>query len=136
MKLENKKELVSRTLKVGLNRVVFNTARLNEIKEAITKQDVRDLFVSGAIMVKEIKGTKTKEKRKWRRRSGSIRMSPKGGKTKYVMRTRKLRDYIMRLRDNEMISRDIYLKLRQEIRASVFKDLTHLKERIEVLKHA
>ena len=37
MKLEHKKLLVAKALGVGVNRVRFNTARLAEIKEAITK---------------------------------------------------------------------------------------------------
>lgn len=43
MKLENKKDLASRALKVGKNRIAFNKSRLTEIKEAITKQDFKDL---------------------------------------------------------------------------------------------
>ncbi len=135
MKLENKKALVSRTLGVGMGRIIFNNQRLNEIKEAITKQDIRDLFVSGAIILREIKGSKIKEKRKWRRRAGRIRKKVKIGKKVYMKKTRKFRDYIGRLKDNERITKVAYYKLRQEIRASMFKDLSHLKERIEVLQH-
>ena len=43
MKLEGKKDLVARTLGVGKGRIVFNVQRLEEIKQAITKQDIKDL---------------------------------------------------------------------------------------------
>ena len=33
MKLETKRNLVARALKVGKNRIIFNTARLSELKE-------------------------------------------------------------------------------------------------------
>lgn len=136
MKLERKKDLVARTLGVGKDRIAFNVARLNEIKEAITKQDIRDLFASGAIFIKEIKGTKTNVPRNLRRRAGSIKKKVKYGKRDYINRTRKFRDYIQRLKNNDMMPNETYRKLRQEIRASMFKTLAHLKERIEVLKHA
>ena len=55
MKLD-KKQLVARTFNVGIDRIVFNKERLAEIKEAITKQDIRDLTKDGAITIREIKG--------------------------------------------------------------------------------
>ena len=56
MNLKKKKELAARTLKVGKGRIMFVDARLEDIKEALTKQDVRDLKEDGAIVVKEVKG--------------------------------------------------------------------------------
>ena len=43
MNLQKKKELAARTLTIGKDRIMFNTSRLDEIKEAITKQDIKDL---------------------------------------------------------------------------------------------
>ena len=40
LNLNKKKELASKVLKVGKNRILFNTEGLSEIKEAITKQDI------------------------------------------------------------------------------------------------
>jgi large subunit ribosomal protein L19e len=130
MKLESKKDLVARALNVGKNRIVFNTARLSELKEAITKQDIRDLKESGAIHIREIRGRKTKIKRKTRKRYGSVKKKVKGGKKEYVRITRKLRSYSDYLRKTKQISQENYLELRKEIRASAFKSLAHLKERI------
>jgi ribosomal protein L19E len=70
MNLAKKKLLASRALNVGVHRLVFNNSRLSEINEAITKQDIRDLLVSGAIHIKVITGVKKKVKRKTRRRQG------------------------------------------------------------------
>ena len=67
MKLENKRSLISRALNIGKGRIVFNSARLSELKEAITKQDMKDLKESGAITIKEKKGRLTKTKRKKRK---------------------------------------------------------------------
>jgi large subunit ribosomal protein L19e len=130
MKLETKKDLVARALKVGKNRIVFNTSRLSELKEAITKQDIRDLKESGAIHIKEIHGRKTHKKRKTRKRFGSIKKKIKGGKKQYIKITRKLRSYLAYLKKTKQISQENYLNLRKEIRASTFRSLAHMKERI------
>ena len=85
MKLDKKKNLAAKTLGVGRDRVIFNINRLDEIKEAITKQDIRDLFSNGAIAVRDIKGRKAVKRRVSRRRMGSVRKKVKNGKRKYVM---------------------------------------------------
>ena len=68
MKLENKKALVARALNVGKGRIIFNRKRLPEIKEAITKQDIKDLKSDGAIHDKE-KAGKKKKRRKHKKES-------------------------------------------------------------------
>ena len=42
-KLDRRKDLASRVLGVGKRRIIFDSSRLSEIKEAITKQDIKDL---------------------------------------------------------------------------------------------
>ncbi|MAG38432.1 hypothetical protein CMI45_03550 [Candidatus Pacearchaeota archaeon] len=131
MKLENKKALIARTLNVGKSRVVLNLSRLTELKEAITKQDVKDLLSDGAITVKEVKGRKKVVKRKTRRRLGSIKQKVNKRKQTYVKLTRKLRTHLKILKDQEKISKDSVRDLRKQIRASEFRSLAHLKERIK-----
>lgn len=131
MNLKKKKDLAVKVLGVGKERIIFNTQRLDEIKEAITKQDIRDLFDAGAISIKEIKGSKVKKQRKTRRRKGSIRKKVKGTKREYMHLTRNLREYLFQSRRKGEISRETYLKIRKEIKARTFKDKNHLKERIK-----
>ena len=130
MKLERKKMLAAKTLEVGKGRISFNKERLSEIKEAITKQDIRDLHKSGAITIKEISGKRKKVKRKTRRRGGSIRKKVNTRKQDYVKLTRKLRYYISELKKQKKISIEKYKELRKEIRTSAFRSKAHLKERI------
>lgn len=134
MKLEKKRALVARTLGVGKERITFNTNSLSSIKEAITKQDVRDLYKSGAIILKEKKGRKAVEKRKSRRRAGSIRHKLKNTKRLYMIITRKLRAFILQARDKNLITREEYEKLRKEIRMKSFRSLAHMRERIREMK--
>ena len=130
MKLENKKELAARTFNVGKSRIVFNVARLSEIKEAITKQDMKDLHASGVIYIREIKGRRKLKKRKSRRRAGSIRKKAIDKKHEYVKITRKLRTYLKSLRAQGKISAEDYKQIRKEIRQGSFKTLARMKERI------
>ncbi len=130
MKLEKKKMLAAKTLGVGKDRIMFNRERLAEIKEAITKQDIRDLLNDGAISIKPIKGRKAIVRRSIRRRQGSVRKKVKQTKKRYVQITRKLRGYLAELRKQEKITDDHFHQLRREIRASLFKSKAHMKERM------
>jgi len=133
MKLENKKKFAANVLGVGKGRIIFNTSRLSEIKEAMTRQDVKDLFAGGAISIAEIKGRRKVERRVTRRRAGSVRQPAVNKKRKYMITTRKLRAYISELRKHEKVSEEQFSKLRNEIRASAFKDKAHFKERLKLM---
>jgi large subunit ribosomal protein L19e len=130
MNLEKKKLLASRALNIGKNRILFNKERLLDIKEAITKQDIKDLLNDKAIYIKEIKGRKAKAKRKTRRRVGSKRKVFRNKKRDYVMLTRKLRKYAAGLMREGKLSVEKYKKVRKEIKAKSFRDKSHLKEHI------
>lgn len=130
MKLEKKKILAAKTFGVGKGRIVLNQTRLADIKEAITKQDIRDLFADKAIFIKEIHGRKTPEKRTTRRRAGSIRKRVKNTKQEYMRITRKLRKHLAELKRKNLIKPEHHIILRKEIRARAFKNKNHFKERV------
>ena len=109
---------------------MFNKQRLEEIKESITKQDIRDLTRDGAIMVEPIKGRRTHVKRKTRRRLGSVRKKVNKNKKEYMIITRKLRAFVSELRKKEILTFEEYWQLRKEIRARTLKSKAHMKERI------
>ena len=133
MKLNKKKALIARITGIGKGRIAFDPERLGEIKDVLSRQDIRDLMASNVIMIKQIKGRRKKQRRKTRRRAGSIRKKPKLRKRKYIILTRKLRSYIAKLRKENKLAREHYYMLRKEIRAKLFKDKIHLKERINEL---
>lgn len=130
MNLGKKKNLAARTFKVGKKRVSFVKARSDEIKEAITKQDIKDLHKDGAIIVKAIKGKKTKKRKPKKRSPGNVRKRVKTRKQDYVILTRKLRKYIAELRNQGKLSREEVLEIRKKIRNKMFRSLAHLKEYI------
>jgi len=134
MNLGKKKILAAKTLKVGKGRIAFIKERLEEIKEAITKQDIKDLKQEGAIVVKEVSGRKKVEKRKRRRNAGKIKKTVNTRKQDYVIMTRKLRAYTQEVFKQGLISREEKLEIRKKIRNKKFKSKAHLKQYIEELK--
>jgi len=125
MNLRKKKQLAARTLGVGTGKIAFT--RVDEIKEAITKQDIRDMVQSGAIIIKENKGRR-KKKKGVKRGLGKIKKKIKKRKEEYVKLTRKLRRYIKQLLMQEKISKEQYRILRKEIKSKMFRSKAHLKE--------
>ncbi len=126
MNLRNKKKLIARVLGVGADRVKLIS--VEEIKEAITRQDILDLKKRGLIKIKEKKGKKRGKKRKARKREGSRKKTIKHDD--YVKITRKLRGYIKNLKNKGRITTEVYYDLRKKIRARKFRSLNHLKQEV------
>jgi large subunit ribosomal protein L19e len=129
MNLKKKKALAARTFNVGISRVEFLEPRLEEIKEAITKQDIRDLYKDGAIRIKDIHGRKTKKiNSKKKKTIGNVRKKVNKRKKEYATLTRKLRKHLAenreKMTDNER--KDI----RKKIRNKFFRSKAHLKEHL------
>lgn len=135
MNLKKKKRLASRTLGIGKKRIVFLKPRLSEIKDVITKQDIRDLKTEGAIIIKEVKGRKKKVSSKRKRGPGKVKKNVSTRKQDYVIMTRKLRAYLKNLKDNGKISREEFYNLRKKIRNKIFKSKAHLKENLKGRKN-
>ncbi|MCX6746840.1 MAG: hypothetical protein NTU63_01760 [Candidatus Pacearchaeota archaeon] len=126
MNLKKKKLLAARTFGVGLERIAFSNSRLDEIKEAITKQDIRDLQKDGAITIKNIKGRKTNIKKKKKRSTGNIKKKVKTRKRDYMILTRKLRKYVAEVRGK--LTKKELEDVRKKIKNKFFRDKNHIKE--------
>jgi len=128
MNLRKKKALAARTFGVGIERIEFLEPRLEEIKEAITKQDIRDLHRDGAIRIKNIKGRKAKVRKKRKRTTGNIRKKVNKKKRVYVTLTRKLRKHLSEV--NEKVTAKEKKDIRKKIRNKFFRSRAHLKEHL------
>lgn len=131
MNLRKKKNLTARALGVGKQRIAFVNERKNEIKDAITKADIRDLVRSGAIKIKEIKGRKKVETRKRKRGPGKVKKKLNNRKAEYVIITRKLRGYVKGLYEADKIDRTKYHALRKRIKNREFANQIQIKEYIK-----
>ncbi len=134
MNLTKKKELAKKVLKVGKDRIAFVDARIDEIKEAITRQDILDLYKEGAIIVKPIKGRLKKKKKKKSRSVGNIRQNTNKRKKTYVILVRKQRSYVAELKRQKEITNEEFKSLRKKIRNKFFRNKAHLKEYTQEMK--
>lgn len=132
MNLKKKKALAARAFGVGLKRIELVKPRLEEVKEAITKQDIRDLHKEGAIKIKSIKGRKKSDKKRKKRSTGNIRKKVNKRKEEYVKLTRKLRKYVSEIQGK--LTAKEKKDIRNKIRNKFFKSKTHLKEYIKEIE--
>lgn len=142
MNLKNKKRISASLLKAGLKRVWFNPDKLSEIKEGITKDDMRSLIKEGTIRVKQKKGIsrgrlrkKLIQKRKGRgkgygtRKGKATARMPR--KRVWINKVRKQRGFIKLLKDKKVIDSKAYLQLRLKIKGGFFRSKRHLKLYLE-----
>lgn len=134
MNLNKKKLLAAKSMNVGKGRIKFVEERLDEVKEALTKQDIKDLVKDGAIQIKEIKGRKKVEQRKRKRGVGKIKKKLKPGKKGYVIMTRKLRSYLSEMNNQGKVSKEEKNEIRKKIKNRAFKSKAHLKQYIGELE--
>lgn len=135
MNLRSKKQLAARTFGVGKERIMFVNERIEEIKEAITKQDMRNLQKDGAIIIKEIKGRSKNVNKGKKRGMGNVRKNVNKRKRKYVILTRKLRKLLDEKKKRGEINKSKVKELRKKIRNKMFKSKAHMKEYMGGLKN-
>lgn len=142
MNLKNKKRIAAQLLKAGTKRVWFNPDKLSEIKEAITKEDIRNLIREGSIRVKQKKGISRFrvrkiliQKRKGRRQGPGTRKGKATArlsrKSDWMNRVRKQRELARILKDKKVLTSKEYSDLRAKIKGGYFRSKRHLKLYLE-----
>ncbi len=135
MKLKNQRELASKILKSGRKRIYLDPTKLTEIKEAITKTDIRSLISQKIIKVKPKKGISKFRSRKRRMQRAKGRQkgygSRKGKKTArlprkkaWMLKVRAQRNLLQQLKP-KLSSRD-YRFLRKRIKGGFFRSRRHI----------
>lgn len=136
--LDVQRRLASQILKCGRNRVRFDPGRLEDIKEAITKTDIRSLIGNGAISrkreliasnfwTKRLKKQKIKgSQRGYGSRKGrkTARLEPK---RTWINKIRLQRNFLKSLRDNGTINSFDYHELYLKSKGGFFRSLRHLR---------
>ena len=129
MNLGKKKKLAKRTFGVGEDRIVFVESKIEDIKDAITKQDIRDLHSRGAIILLEKKGRKNVKKKR-SRSTGNVRKKVKRKKQEYTKLTRKLRKHLGSIKSQGKISIEEHKELSKKVRNRDFRSKSHLNEHL------
>lgn len=138
MNISNQRRISAKLLKVGIHRVWFDNGRLEEIKEAITKADIKALISQLAIQRRPFKGTSRvrARKRAMQRRKGrqqgdghrkgkaTARLSRK---EKWMIMVRNQRKFIKELKEKQLIEVSVYRNLYQKVKGGYFRSKRHIK---------
>ncbi|MBU2523543.1 MAG: 50S ribosomal protein L19e [Nanoarchaeota archaeon] len=133
MKLTAQKRMAADILDVGENRVCFDSLRLDEIKQAITKQDIRDLIKDRAIR-KRPGVAKVKKERRKRTGAGRRKFKVKTRKRDYINKIRKIRTYVRDQMNAKSLDKALGDAVRKYAKAGQFKNLRQAKEYIKINK--
>jgi large subunit ribosomal protein L19e len=138
MKLSVQKRLAATLFKCSQSRVWFDEDRLSDIKEAITKQDLKALVQEGAIRLKPVKSiskgrarkTKTQKSKGLQKGAGSKKGGQKARlpkKQRWMSKIRIQRKFLQELRDKGFITKTIYQDLYLKSKGGFFRSKRHIK---------
>jgi large subunit ribosomal protein L19e len=125
------KKLAADILKVGQSRVVMNPEHLEDIKNAITRRDIKKIISKGYIKVKRSKIKMPDLYHKKRKKGpGSKKGSSHAKltkKEKWMHTVRPLRRMLKELRDKGSLDTKTYRKTYMLIKSGMFRSRSHLK---------
>lgn len=142
MNLNAQKRMAAEILDCGENRVYLDPYLIDEIKMAITREDIRNLINEGVIRKKYKKGISNyrKNQRHERKKKGRARGfgKRKGKKTArtpkkkaWIKKIRPLRRELKKLRDRKSITKTTYRKLYKNAKGGMFDSVAHLNRYIK-----
>ena len=134
--LKSKKRLVSRITGVGIKRIHFDSEHLEDITDAITRDDIRSLMTANTIKIKSLKGAsrgRAKTKRIQKSKRGTKQGSKKGtkgarvGKKEvYVKKVRSLRHILKVAKDRKDITNKEFWSLYKKVGGNTIRNKAHL----------
>ena len=137
MNLKSQRRIAADVLNVGGKRVWFNTQSAAEIKEAITKQDIRSLVKKGLIRAKPEKGVSRgrarkniAQKHKGRQKGVGSRKGKANArlntKETWMNAIRTQRELITTLKEKKVITVKVYQDLRNKCKGGFFRSRRHI----------
>ncbi len=138
MKLKTQKKLAGSVAKCSKKRVYLDPSRHEDLKEAITKQDIKDLIRDGAIIIKQKNGvSRVRAKKKHTQRAkglqkgqGKRKGSPtsrKSRKDRWIRKIKTQRQFLKLLREKEIITKEGYRQLFAKAKGGFFRNVRHIK---------
>ena len=142
--LKSKKRLVSRITGVGIKRIHFDSEHLDDITDAITRDDIRSLMTANTIKIKSLKGAsrgRAKTKRIQKSKRGTKQGSKKGtkgarvGKKEvYVKKVRSLRHILKVAKDRKDITNKEFWSLYKKVGGNTVRNKAHLLTMIKEIQ--
>lgn len=142
MKFTTQRRLAARLLKCGQQRIWFDQARLSEIKEAITKKDIRSLIKDLAIQKRPEQGISRgrarniiAQKRKGRRQGPGSKEGTAYArlprKRRWIAKIRTQRSLLKALKAKKKITTATFHGLYRKAKGGFFRSRRHIKLYLE-----
>lgn len=142
--LKAKKRLASRVTGVGVNRIRFDTDHLDDVADAITRENIRSLITANTIRIKSFTGTsrgRAQTKKSQRNKRGATQGSKRGrkgarvGKKEvYVAKVRSLRRLLKIAKDREDLTNPEFWILYKKVGGNTVRNKAHLRTLMEEIK--
>jgi large subunit ribosomal protein L19e len=139
-----KRKLAARTLGVGTNRIKFEPEFLEDVLDAITRNDIRSLVTARTIYVEPKRGTsrgRARARHLKNKKHGKGAGSKKGRKTArqgkkevWVKKVRAMRRHIKILKRRGEINNKAFWNLYTKINGGSVRSLAHLQELVNEVK--
>ncbi|MEK6841491.1 MAG: 50S ribosomal protein L19e [Nanoarchaeota archaeon] len=138
MNLRNKKRIAKSLFNVGNERIWIDPNKLKEVKEAITKKDIKNLVKQGIIFIKKKHGQSKfrirKARLQIRKGRGKGIGSRKGAanarlsrKLQWMIKIRNQKDLLKSLRSKSLISKRTYRLLYKKAKGGFFRSKRHIQ---------
>jgi large subunit ribosomal protein L19e len=135
--LKAKKRLASRVTGVGVHRIKFDSDHLDDIADAITRQNIRSLITANTIQIKPFTGTsrgRAQAKKDQKKKRGTGQGSKQGrkgarvGKKEvYVAKVRSLRRLLKIAKDRKDITNPEFWVLYKKVGGNTVRNKAHLR---------
>ena len=142
--LKAKKRLASRVIGVGVHRIRFDTDHLDDVADAITRENIRSLVTANTITVKSFTGTskgRAHKKKAQRNKRGTTQGSKRGrkgarvGKKEvYVAKVRSLRRLLKIAKDRKDLTNPEFWALYKRVGGNTVRNKAHLRTLMEEIK--
>ncbi|MFX0056767.1 MAG: 50S ribosomal protein L19e [Candidatus Heimdallarchaeota archaeon] len=142
MSLKAQKRIAAEILKCGENRIYFDPYLIEDIRMAITREDIRNLIKEGVIKKAYKKGISKYRKnlRHERKKKGRARGLGKRKGSKYARNPKKIawmkkirpqRRELKKLRDRKLITTPTYRKLYKNAKGGMFNSVAQMHRYIK-----
>lgn len=142
--LRAKKRLAARVTGVGVHRIRFDTDHLDDIADAITRENIRSLITANTIRIKSFTGTskgRAHDKKAQKNKRGTTQGSKQGrkgarvGKKEvYVAKVRALRRLLKIAKDRKDLTNPEFWALYKKVGGNTVRNKAHLRLLMDEIK--
>lgn len=139
--LKAKKRLAARVTGVGVHRIKFDSDHLDDVADAITRENIRSLITANTIQVRPFTGTsrgRAQDKKDQKNKRGTKQGSKQGrkgariGKKEvYVAKVRALRRLLKIAKDRKDLTNPEFWALYKKVGGNTVRNKAHLRQLME-----